>query len=155
MRYPSHIISLDLRDETYSEVALPTYGDGNFTFSVGPLGDSLFVRCVCGNRVDLWLRKEYSVAKSWTKMVSIPHLMIPMCSMPLCILKNGVILFNSGKCIVLYNSKDNTLKDCEIHNFPMNYRHLLVDTYVESLVSPKTDIELQVTLAAIEETEGN
>lgn len=131
------IVSLDLANETYGEVAQPSYGEGEFDLSLGVLGGCL---CVLSNfhgyRTDVWMMKEYGVRESWTKLTSIPYLIeISKHEYPvlLYLSKNGEILLEFGSHIVLYDPQSRSFKNPGIRNFDAC---LEANTYLESLVSP-------------------
>ncbi|GKA87920.1 zinc finger, CCHC-type containing protein, partial [Tanacetum coccineum] len=83
------IVSLDLAKETYGEVLLFEYDEGDTRLiTLGVSGEWLCGICCYHSRyADLWVMKVYGVKDSWTKLVSFPYLMderIDEYSVPLC-----------------------------------------------------------------------
>ncbi|CAH9071855.1 unnamed protein product [Cuscuta europaea] len=138
------IVYLDLSKEVYGKVSHPDYGEGSYDLTLGVVCGDLCVLCQYENaHMDLWVMKEYGVAESWTKMVTIPRLDEPkdksFCS-SLCIADTGDVVLLCGSTIVVYDPKTKALRYPEIANFG---DILEAETYVESLVSPVSDRETQ------------
>ena len=107
------IISFDIEKETYRQVLLPQHGYAVYSPGLYVLSNCI---CVCTSflksRWQLWMMKEYGVAESWTKLMSIPHenLLISNiwswhCVEPLFISENGIVLLlnTSSFQLIMYN----------------------------------------------------
>ncbi|GMI96157.1 hypothetical protein like AT3G23880 [Hibiscus trionum] len=142
------IISLDLAQETCNEVPQPCYGDGASERSLGVLDGCLCVLCNFERLyADVWVMKEYGKRESWTKLVTITYMGVPMYpdnyeyfeyfAAPLFVSRSGEILLQFSVELILYNPKQNEFRtprfgplseafDCIYH----------AEVYEESLVSP-------------------
>jgi F-box interacting protein len=130
------ILSFDLEKETYSQVLLPQQDADNVcNHDLYVLRNCL---CVCFNHSKethwgVWMMKEYGVAKSWTKLMIIPHKKLTRnCPRrfhidPLFVSENGAVLVRTRRRLVLYN----------LNNGRLSYK-LGWDIYMnhQSLVSP-------------------
>ncbi|CAN4124464.1 unnamed protein product [Withania somnifera] len=71
------IISLDLADETWKMLVLPTsYGEDSYPLALGVIGNDLSVLCPnCheGTNSEVWIMKHSGVKVSWTKIFTIDH----------------------------------------------------------------------------------
>ncbi|KAM7523279.1 hypothetical protein LguiA_013181 [Lonicera macranthoides] len=66
------IVAFNLKTEEYWLALEPQYSDKNFHMDVCGLGGCLCVICNSFKRyVDMWVKKDYGVEKSWTKLFSI------------------------------------------------------------------------------------
>ncbi|CAI9104454.1 OLC1v1003123C1 [Oldenlandia corymbosa var. corymbosa] len=131
------IACFDLANETYRVVVRPKNRDTEHDHRLGVLGDciSVFYNYE-GNHADIWVMKECGVKWSWIKVFSIPYVDRPLkssaeMSRPICMSRNGEVLFVLSSELLLYNPKADTFRrypkiGC-LHNAVM---------YVESLVSP-------------------
>jgi len=135
------IISFDLEKETYKELLLPEHDDVNFNIPRLCVSNNfLYVFCKENKTHSvLWLMKIYGVAKSWTRLIMIPHEQLwnhvqhsPHFIEPVLILENHIVLLISNK-FVFYNLNNGKVDSLCINSG--NYvRKLRV--YQESLVSP-------------------
>lgn len=131
------IVSLDITTETYREVLQPKCTQDAWIWTLGTFDKSLSILSQFRTYADLWVMKECGVEEPWTKLFTIEYparlLDLDQSLQPVSISMNGDIILNSGSGIELYNSKDNTFKNL----FHCHYRlGIVVDTYVESLISP-------------------
>lgn len=137
--YTRVIASLDLAKEMYGEVLLPNYDDLGYGLQLFVSSGCLGALCVYPEtRADVWIRKEYSVRDSWTKLFTIPYHPVPWMndlSTPLCISKNGEILMYFGQQLGLYSLENETFRKLLIPNLCPS---LQLCTYVGSLVSPNS-----------------
>nr|XP_033512127.1 F-box protein CPR1-like isoform X2 [Nicotiana tomentosiformis] len=63
------ILSLNLVDDTYKNVALPDLVDASFDWDIGSLGGNLCVSYTCDLvQMDVWVMKVYGLVESWTKV---------------------------------------------------------------------------------------
>ncbi|GJT68990.1 zinc finger, CCHC-type containing protein [Tanacetum coccineum] len=127
------IVSLDLAKETYGEVLLFEYDEGDTRLiTLGVSGEWLCgICCYHSRHADLWVMKVYGVKDSWTKLVSFPYLMderIDEYPVPLFVSNDGKVLLNCDPDLVIYESKDSSYEDID------RCREACV--VVESLVSP-------------------
>ncbi|XP_058203818.1 F-box/kelch-repeat protein At3g06240-like [Rhododendron vialii] len=139
------IVSLDLAKETHGEVMEPHYQRGTslykIRFRLDVLNGCLCILATYYDCTDVWVMKEYGIRESWAKLVTITYAAHPfdgyLYSQPLCILANGEILLDIQWQLALYNCKDGTF------SYPMIqiFSSFSVHTYVESLVSPDTDVD--------------
>ncbi|EEF42009.1 ubiquitin-protein ligase, putative [Ricinus communis] len=133
------IVSLDLAEEKFLEmVVLPDYVTENWGTELKVLGDSLSV-CSSSHTTNFeaWTVKGYGSKASWLKLFSFNSDPLPGCKYWLNVLwvaKNGNVLLNyEGLEIIVYNPKEQTLKQ---FNVPNNWHWFEAITYIESLVSP-------------------
>ncbi|XWS13583.1 hypothetical protein CRYUN_Cryun36dG0049300 [Craigia yunnanensis] len=133
------IVSLDLAQETYTEVLQPGYGDGASEKTLGILEGCLCVLCNYGRLyADIWVMREYGKRESWTKLFTVPYMPDPVpdfFSTPLFVSESGEILFHSGAKLILYNPKEKMFRIPVIHDDAAFYVEQ-AEIYVESLVSP-------------------
>lgn len=134
-----HIISFDVKNETYGEVLLPPQLDGDrcrYNYVLDVLSNCL---CLCySDEVNsvVWLMKNYGIQDSWTKLRLIPHEMVSTLRLlsfhPLCISENGVVLAKSyGSRLIVYNPNSGTFGYPKIRERYDKDIHI----YHESLVS--------------------
>ncbi|XP_074364662.1 F-box/kelch-repeat protein At3g23880-like [Apium graveolens] len=139
---PLHIVSLDIKRETYREVMLPNSGEGTDNWEIGTLADSLYAlsNWYDDARTDLWVMRESDAEVSWIKLFTISDMDRPtwsLCIKPICITVNGDIMLLSDSKIVLYNPKANNPKDHTFKNLTnITWESLKLHTYVKSLISP-------------------
>ncbi|XP_009797472.1 F-box/kelch-repeat protein At3g23880-like [Nicotiana sylvestris] len=132
------IVTLDLAAERFEKIALPIYEDGCIYWTLGVSRGYLVACCNYDepNRADLWVMKEYSIEKSWTKLVTISS---PVdCRgyiSPLFAEENGVeVLLKLGGEISLYNSRNGSFK--RLHSYLSgDFLEFQVATYFESFAS--------------------
>lgn len=138
--YTHVIASLDLANETYDEVSLPNYDDVGYNLGLFVLRGCLGALCAYPRaRADVWVRKEYGVTESWTKLFTLPYRPVPWMtnlSAPLCISKNGEILMNFEQRLGLYSLEKGTFRKLVIPNLCPSVQINQMCTYVGSLVSP-------------------
>ncbi|XP_057497881.1 F-box protein CPR1-like [Actinidia eriantha] len=116
------IMSFDMSDEVFSEIALPR--DQNLSYdkvhlSVSASGDSLSLFFHINDRWEAWSMKEYGVAESWMKEFTISETQI---SMPLNFMDNGDVLLvmESGK-LVSCDLENQQMKDLGICGLPTSF----------------------------------
>nr|KYP51071.1 F-box/kelch-repeat protein At3g06240 family [Cajanus cajan] len=136
------ILSLDMANETYSEMVLPDEEDEKICSPVlHVLCNSI---CVCffdskSAHWIVWLMKEYGAQDSWTKLMMVPHIGREISAgyplfEPLCISENGVVLLKTTSAkLVLYNSNDSRLDYLSTRGELGFNMHI----FLESLVSPQ------------------
>ncbi|GMI96161.1 hypothetical protein like AT3G23880 [Hibiscus trionum] len=141
MDFFCYIVSLDLAEETYTEVLQPSYGDDAVHVrTLGVLDGCLCLTCNYGRSyADVWVMKEYGNSESWTKLFSIPFTLHPFrfedFRTPLFVSETGEILMRLGENLVMYNPKENASRILGFPNDAISYiREVFV--YEESLVSP-------------------
>ncbi|XP_057772490.1 F-box/kelch-repeat protein At3g23880-like [Salvia miltiorrhiza] len=135
----SDILSLDLEEEEFEILQMPSYVKVINGSSLAVSEGSLFLLCPHLNmtRADVWILDGCSVGtRNWTKVVTMPccpdgRWTYATYSRLLYVLKNGLVMFCIVDTIVVYNTKDGSFR----------YHHIgdtdgIEYTYVESLVSP-------------------
>ncbi|GMI96155.1 hypothetical protein like AT3G23880 [Hibiscus trionum] len=140
------IISLDLAEETCNEVPQPCYGDGASERSLGVLDGCLCVLCNYERLyADVWVMKEYGKRESWTKLVTITYMGVPMYPdnydeyfvAPLFVSRSGEILLQFGMELILYNPKQNEFRTPWFGPLYEAFHSINdAEVYEESLVSP-------------------
>jgi len=145
------ILSFHIVKETYRQVLLPQHGYAVYSPGLYVLSNC---SCVCTSFIDsrwqLWMMKEYGVAESWTKLMSIPHenllfLIIKMWPYvePLYISENGVVLLlnTSPYQLIMYNLNSGGLYFPRIlpSDLHIYYSEPKLDLHIyhESLLSPQ------------------
>ncbi|KAA8524477.1 hypothetical protein F0562_010900 [Nyssa sinensis] len=130
------ILSFDMRNEVFCEMTLPVAlaGQQATSLSINVLGESLaifgYVRQIGTGSCCIWVMKEYGVAESWTKLVTI-NLPGELGS-TVGFKKNGEVLLSMrNNLFVSYDPKTQQIKELGIHG---NSRSFYVDTYMETLV---------------------
>ena len=132
------VLVFDLGDEVFREIMLPELPGYETTYklegSVSVYGNclALFQKEYNNGQQNIWVMKEYGVASSWTKVLTIPYedpgLHIPM---PIGFRRNGEVILkmDDGQLVSvdLGNHKSNNLGIS-------SYGYTFVDSYVESLV---------------------
>ncbi|XP_042477613.1 F-box protein CPR1-like [Macadamia integrifolia] len=90
---PYIIISFDLQDEKYREVALPDSVDDKIFMTLGVLGGQLCVVCEFWS-LEFWVMKDYGVRDSWVKQFSMEeHPLVNSAFIrPICYSKNGEVI---------------------------------------------------------------
>ncbi|KAK4376702.1 hypothetical protein RND71_002998 [Anisodus tanguticus] len=71
-----NIISLDLADETWRRIELPSYGEGSYPLTLGVVGSDLSMLCPNCHELtnsDVWIMKECGSKVSWTKIFTVDH----------------------------------------------------------------------------------
>jgi F-box interacting protein len=127
------ILVFDLGNEVFHEIVLPEILDFTGCASISVYGNSIAFFHMkflsISYRQIIWVMKEYGVASSWTKVLTIHNNQVP--GYAIGFRRNGEVLLNTKKCqyasLDLENQK---MKDLRIssHGFT------LVGSYVESLV---------------------
>ncbi|XP_062015423.1 F-box protein At4g22390-like [Rosa rugosa] len=134
--YPSRILSLDLADEKFHEIAFP-YPPNLVDIHNLHAGVGVFNNCLtlyiqtkysrAGWEFKMWVMKEYGVKESWTEVIYIPSgILGEHYACRTLISENGEVLMSLDILgpLAIYNPKDKT------------FRILLDDNHVETLVSP-------------------
>ncbi|XP_074263039.1 F-box protein CPR1-like [Silene latifolia] len=133
-----HIVTFNLRDETFSRLPLPNLLQ-NLQFEilhglyVGMLDGCL---CLSANRYphcDLWVMKEYGVAGSWTKMFTFGTLASVNLTRPLCYSVDKKRLLLKTSLFRLHCFDLETMKHTELMFADWN-RDLDAHVYVENLL---------------------
>ncbi|GMI96158.1 hypothetical protein like AT3G23880 [Hibiscus trionum] len=139
------IISLDLAEETCKEVPQPCYGDGASERSLGVLDGCLCVLCNYERLyADVWVMKEYGKRESWTKLVTITYMGVPVYrdnheyfAAPLFVSRTGEILLQFGMKLILYNPKWEEFRTPAFRTLSEAFYFInRAVVYEESLVSP-------------------
>ncbi|XP_059645948.1 F-box protein CPR1-like [Cornus florida] len=118
------IAAFDLGVEEYRLVPQPDYLDKDFHMNVGVLGGCLYVMCnYVGERVDIWVMKEYGVKESWTKLFSVEQPSVVNLFdfvKPLAFSMNGeeILLDQDGVRLLWFDLKRKTLKNVRIQGVP-------------------------------------
>jgi F-box interacting protein len=129
------IVSFDMEDEAFREVAMPKSLQGvkslNVTLAVVDGLLALVPLNIFGDEDDfhsVWVMKEYGVAESWTKLFDIESLQTVTG-----FTKNGeVLLVKDGK---LYSYEPNSQQYLDLHIcIDIESKPIFLETYVESLV---------------------
>ncbi|XP_059316057.1 F-box/kelch-repeat protein At3g23880-like [Lycium ferocissimum] len=134
----NYIVSFDLETEKQGKIELPSYENEDVHWDLISSRDSLFGFCHCESQgeVDIWVMKEYGVKESWTKFASVAYYVIPgIFYLPLYVNEDGEVLLINGQSLVLFNTRNNTYKDLQIH-LPDTQLRIDMATYNETLVSP-------------------
>ena len=128
------IVSFDMENETFREVAMPKSLQGveDLTVTVAVLvGLLALAPCNRYGSVEfhsVWVMKEYGVVESWTKLfdvrIGVFHRVIGFT-------KSGEVLAHKAAWLFSFGpSSGGYVKDFPIHLL----EHIYLDTYVESLV---------------------
>ncbi|CAK8574284.1 unnamed protein product [Lathyrus sativus] len=132
------IVSLDLEKESYQKLSLPVF-DKQFTTlrTLGTLRGCLSFPFQRDNFYDVWIMKEYGNEKSWTKLLTVPHMKefgFYSYTRALYVSKDDQVLMEflkNGKYnLVVYDSINNTFKIPKFQNLMVARA-----VYVESLIS--------------------
>ncbi|XP_015080446.1 F-box/kelch-repeat protein At3g23880-like [Solanum pennellii] len=138
-----NIISLDLADETWKSLMLPTsYGEGSYPLALGVFGNDLSVLCPNCHEVtnsDVWIMKHSGVEVSWTKIFTIDHpkdfaefiFFSSIFSIPSCQSNKGEFLLLLPPVIMIYDCSTRQLE--AVNHFEECFA---AEIYVESLVDP-------------------
>ncbi|MCD9642893.1 hypothetical protein HAX54_029936 [Datura stramonium] len=136
--YSSVIGAFVLSDEEFVEVPAPSSLDKDkFVFNkLVVLGG-----CLCmvdnpeGNRIDVWMMKEYGVEESWTKFC-VDGLDFYDFLKPLCFIRDEeeVVVNMDVEKLIVYNVKEEKSRDLEVDGIPDRFDS--IGTFVESLVTP-------------------
>ncbi|XP_026440566.1 F-box/kelch-repeat protein At3g06240-like [Papaver somniferum] len=133
------IISMDIHDERFKEILLPTTlamtlsKTHSYIVDMGVLEGYLCVHSYGNDSFEVWVMLDHGVAESWTKFHTItPDITVFTSCFYLTSFKNGEILFNKARGLLI-------LCDPKFGNFrKINIHHLDVGSavsYFESLVS--------------------
>lgn len=132
-------VNLDLATEKYGNMTLPVVPKYDCSFwTLGVLKGCL-CSIFCTNQrplVDVWVMKEYGVAESWIKLLTMSALWVvggmPIYK-PLCMSASGelLVMINSYRLDV-YNQEDNRYRTLVVNYPPIGP---IANIYVESLVS--------------------
>ncbi|KAL3587306.1 hypothetical protein D5086_014173 [Populus alba] len=131
------VVALDLGVEDYREVLQPEYKDKNFYIDLGVLRGCLcFLANFLGERVDVWMMKDYGVKESWTKLFSVAQYEVIgflRSLKPLAYSKSGdeVLIEHDNLDLCWYDLKRKQVKN-RISGIPYSFE---ADTFVESLIS--------------------
>ncbi|KAL4380409.1 hypothetical protein HN51_003704 [Arachis hypogaea] len=133
------IVSLDLQKESYREILPPDY-EKEETSSTPTLG--VLNECLCMSydhkrtHFVVWVMKDYGVAESWIKLVTVPYLPNPedfSYSGPYYVSEKGEVLLMFEFDLVLFDPSDRSFKYPRIQNGKGWFD---AEVYVETLVSP-------------------
>ncbi|PRQ52368.1 putative F-box domain, galactose oxidase/kelch, beta-propeller, F-box associated interaction [Rosa chinensis] len=142
---PSRIVSFDLAEEKFHEIAFPYPPNPidrcTLVADVETLGNCLTLYfqtmdCRAGCEMKIWVMKEYGVKESWAEVINIPSgILGERYSFMRCISENGEVLMRLGSVgpLAIYNPKEKTFRILLHHNHEAFYD---TATYVETLVSP-------------------
>ncbi|KAM7503030.1 hypothetical protein LguiB_001934 [Lonicera macranthoides] len=140
------IVSFDMGSETFGAMMVPNGLQNEWRLCVSTFGESLSLIHDGDNFCCIWVMKEYGVANSWTKLITIDHEQHVIWR-PVFFRENGDILlvrhsgntiFDSGN-LVSYDPKSKEIKNLGVHE---NAYLFYVDTYMESLVLIKGSNEV-------------
>ncbi|XP_026377710.1 F-box/kelch-repeat protein At3g06240-like [Papaver somniferum] len=135
------IIAFSISNEELIHVPLPegiTPLAPEATKSMGLWEDCL---CLVDNNVDIrtdvWVMQNYGVRESWTKKITISHTVVTKYCYPELIWshKDGEILIQTSYRFVLFNPTNKRVRMVRLHD--ISEFLIVVQNYVESLVSPK------------------
>uniref|UniRef100_M1DWG4 F-box family protein n=1 Tax=Solanum tuberosum TaxID=4113 RepID=M1DWG4_SOLTU len=135
---PSVIVSVNLTDEKFFEVPIPTITTTSLLrfYGIVALKGCL---CVLGDRrneneIDVWMMKEYGVVESWTKF-SVVRNTFPFCPTPVCLMSDDdIILSAPGKAkLIIYNKKKEQQREMNVDG--KTSKCIRIRTFMESLVS--------------------
>lgn len=142
--YRELIISLDLVDEKFREIASPDDGGRNLLLENLNILDGCLSLIGYGGEGDnienleIWVMKEYGRASSWTRIIVLCIANFKICEyiQPVCFTKDGELVIDlGGGCLIRYNIKENTSR--ELKNRIED--KFFCTMYVESLVFPHGD----------------
>ncbi|XP_058754918.1 F-box/kelch-repeat protein At3g23880-like [Vicia villosa] len=145
------IVSLDLEKESYEKLALPVsyqklalpvFPNISSFMTLGTLKGCLsLIFDKRDKSCDVWIMKEYGNEKSWTKLLTVPHM--KECDFycyirALYISEDEKVLMECKKMginsLVVYDSINNTFMIPEFQNYIST--EMTPEVYVESLISP-------------------
>ncbi|OMO97478.1 hypothetical protein COLO4_14580 [Corchorus olitorius] len=145
---PDSILTFDLAQEKFGElINIPR--DPNEEARV--IGVSVLDGCLCITRkstdyaqvCSIWAMKEYGVAESWTKLISLKALrpdttyVFDSQLFPMCYIKKGRVLLLQNFCkIILYDLEMESFRELRMPG-ARGCLEVMMTSYVESLVSPK------------------
>ncbi|KDP33070.1 hypothetical protein JCGZ_13607 [Jatropha curcas] len=137
----SVIVSVDLAEDKFLEMTpVPDYIPKDTRIYIKVLGDCLYVYAIDTVYWEAWIVEGSGTKASWTRLFkycSNPTVFVwTECSLQiLWVSKNGNILLNTdGWELVLYNPKEQTLKQYRVPNDGDD--GFLATAYMETLVSP-------------------
>ncbi|XP_058774297.1 F-box/kelch-repeat protein At3g23880-like [Vicia villosa] len=145
------VVSLDLEKESYEKLALPVsyqklalpvFPNISSFMTIGTLKGCLsLVFDKRDKSCDVWIMKEYGNEKSWTKLLTVPHMKecdFYSYTRALYISEDDKVLMEYTKMgiksLVVYDSINNTFMIPEFQNYISN--EMTPEVYVESLISP-------------------
>jgi hypothetical protein len=144
---PLYIVSLNLGNETYTQLSLPSCFDqvvrvSRTKPSLGILKDRLCFSYDIENHFVLWQMNEYGVENSWTQLLKLSYqaLQIDCTTQDYCILPPLGTLKKDH--LILIESVDDRLQATILSKkegnakIPMNMLWLYTRDYVPSLISP-------------------
>jgi F-box interacting protein len=130
------VLVFDLGDEVFREILLPKLPNpGECVYNLCAVyGNSiaLFQTMFISHRLDIWVMKEYGVASSWTKVLTVqgPGEVIP----------RAIGFRRNGKVVLKMDERKLSSQDIETQEKKdlriTSYVYTFVDSYVESLVLP-------------------
>ncbi|KAH0675408.1 hypothetical protein KY285_023209 [Solanum tuberosum] len=133
------ITSIDLVDEKWGKLELPSYNKGR-DLKLGVLGSDLSVLCNNDERThsDVWVMKEYGVKASWTKLYTIRYPENYELSPPLFTYNKGEILLAFKSTLAIYDPKNDSITYPKVLNVEVTgvYNRNKAELCIESLVCP-------------------
>ncbi|KAK6803310.1 hypothetical protein RDI58_001094 [Solanum bulbocastanum] len=136
---PSVIVAVDLTDEKFFEVPIPTITTTSLLHFYGILA---LRGCLCalGNRrneneIDVWIIKEYGVAESWIEF-SVVKNTYPFSATPVCLMSDDDIVLDAPRKekLIIYNKKEEQHREMNVDG--KTSKCIRTRTFMESLVSP-------------------
>lgn len=130
-----NIVSLDLEEEEFGILQIPSYVKGGYYSRLGESEGCLYVLCSHLNSADVWIMDSLG-NENWTKFAVIPFIddfLKYTYKKALCVLKNGQVLLLCGSTFVIFDSKDCLFRYPAVRNLG---EFVGVTAYLESLVSP-------------------
>lgn len=134
--FSNGVVSFDLKEERFKELALPDETRAGSCPTLGVLGGDLaMIQHLSDGSHQVWRMQEYGVNDSWIKLIRLPPCSIAAMA-PFDHTREGdiVVLINEME-LAIYNSRREALENVALVVPQCNYR-CRVALYVESLISP-------------------